>query len=74
MGKLAENDHVFEQSTLVFILGEGNVIKAWDEGIVGMRVGQQARAPFLRFASSILCTVSFPPCNLRQYAAMSLVF
>jgi hypothetical protein len=43
VGKLAENDHVFEQSTLVFILGEGNVIKAWDEGIVGMREGQQRR-------------------------------
>ena len=36
---------VFEESTLVFVLGAGDVIKAWDEGIVGMRVGQQARTP-----------------------------
>jgi len=43
VGKLAENGHVFETSTLVFVLGDGNVIKAWDEGIVGMREGQQRR-------------------------------
>ena len=43
VGKLSENDHVFETSTLVFVLGEGNVIKAWDEGVLGMREGQQRR-------------------------------
>lgn len=44
VGKHADSGEVFEESTLVFVLGAGDVIKAWDEGIVGMRVGQQARA------------------------------
>ena len=43
VGKLAENGEVFESSSLVFVLGDGNVIKAWDEGVVGMREGQQRR-------------------------------
>jgi len=59
---------VFEESTLVFVLGAGDVIKAWDEGIVGMRVGQQARTPLQRAAQRP--SVALPLWALRQYAAL----
>ena len=44
-GKL-ENGHVFDSSTptaepLTFKLGSGRVIKGWEEGVAGMKVGQK---------------------------------
>lgn len=42
-GRLASNGRVFDSSKgkgpIKFILGEGSVIPAWDEGIASMRVG-----------------------------------
>jgi len=41
-GRLAENGHVFDKaSTFDFVLGAGDVIKGWDQGIVGMKVGEK---------------------------------
>ena len=59
---------VFEESTLVFVLGAGDVIKAWDEGIVGMRVGQQARPPPLRMNSRRIALGAFPKRTLGSGA------
>ncbi|PFH50910.1 hypothetical protein AMATHDRAFT_60232 [Amanita thiersii Skay4041] len=46
IGKL-ENGHVFDKNTkgkpFAFRLGQGEVIKGWDEGIVGMQVGGTRR-------------------------------
>jgi FKBP-type peptidyl-prolyl cis-trans isomerase len=41
-GKL-DDGHVFDKDTLTFTLGAGEVIKGWDRGIPGMRVGGQRR-------------------------------
>ena len=44
VGKLAANGRVFDQSkSFKFRLGVGEVIKGWDRGIVGMRVGDRRR-------------------------------
>lgn len=47
IGKLAKNGKVFDQNTkgkpFTFKLGRGEVIKAWDEGIVGMQAGEERR-------------------------------
>ena len=41
-GKL-DDGHVFDKDTLTFTLGAGEVIKGWDQGIPGMRIGGQRR-------------------------------
>ena len=42
-GRLKDNDTVFETSRgnqpLTFRVGAGDVLKGWDEGVLGMRVG-----------------------------------
>lgn len=46
IGKLT-NGKVFDSNTkgkpFAFKLGKGEVIKAWDEGVVGMKVGEERR-------------------------------
>jgi FK506-binding protein 1 len=46
-GRLASTGEVFDSSRtrskpLVFMIGIGSVIKGWDEGILEMRLGEQA--------------------------------
>lgn len=44
VGRLLQDDSIFDQaSSFKFTLGAGDVIKGWDRGIVGMRVGETAR-------------------------------
>lgn len=47
IGKLASNGKVFDSNTkgkpFYFKLGRGEVIKAWDEGVLGMQVGEERR-------------------------------
>ena len=43
-GRLQTTGAVFDSDkSFTFALGDGEVIKAWDEGVVGMRVGEQRR-------------------------------
>lgn len=35
-----ENGTIFDQGTIPFKLGSGQVIKGWDQGILGMKVGE----------------------------------
>lgn len=47
IGKLASNGKVFDSNTkgkpFSFKLGRGEVIKAWDEGVAGIKVGEERR-------------------------------
>ena len=63
---------VFEESTLVFVLGAGDVIKAWDEGIVGMRVGQQARPSCTHAFGSARGRPAFRPKRTQRRGARCL--
>lgn len=54
-GRLLENDKKFDSSydrnsPIAFVLGTGRVISGWDEGIVGMCVGEER---ILRIPSSM---------------------
>jgi hypothetical protein len=42
-GKLAKTGETFDKSEIKFRLGLGEVIRAWDEGIQGMLVGERRR-------------------------------
>jgi FKBP-type peptidyl-prolyl cis-trans isomerase FkpA len=41
--KPAAKGNQFDSNTITFVLGTGRVIRGWDQGIVGMRVGGQRR-------------------------------
>jgi FK506-binding protein 2 len=44
VGRLQQDGSIFDQAaSFKFTLGAGDVIKGWDRGIVGMRVGEKAR-------------------------------
>ena len=40
-GKVLKRDTEFDSGTFRFKLGEGKVIRGWDQGLLGMRVGGQ---------------------------------
>ena len=42
-GKGTEFDKATAEAPYTFVLGKGNVIPGWDQGVVGMRVGGQRR-------------------------------
>ena len=47
-GRLAHNNRIFDsnidvQKAFVFRLGQGEVIKGWDEGLQGMKIGEKRR-------------------------------
>ncbi|RZB82893.1 Peptidyl-prolyl cis-trans isomerase FKBP12 [Glycine soja] len=44
------------QDPFTFKIGQGSVIKGWDEGVLGMQIGEVAR---LRVLLSILCSYFF---------------
>ena len=41
--KAAAKGSQFDSGTITFALGAGRVIRGWDQGLVGMRVGGQRR-------------------------------
>ena len=41
--KTAAKGTQFDSGTITFVLGAGRVIRGWDQGILGMRVGGQRR-------------------------------
>lgn len=47
IGKLQSNGKVFDSNTkgkpFSFKLGKGEVIKAWDQGVLGMKIGEERR-------------------------------
>lgn len=42
-GRLARNGKLFDNGTIKFQLGKGDVIRGWDKGIQGMQVGERRR-------------------------------
>lgn len=47
-GRLAHNNRIFDsnidgQKAFLFRLGQGEVVKGWDEGVQGMKVGGKRR-------------------------------
>ena len=42
-GKANAKGTQFDTGTITFVLGTGRVIRGWDQGLVGMRVGGQRR-------------------------------
>eukprot|EP00928_Gymnodinium_smaydae_P071856 TRINITY_DN55339_c0_g1_i1.p1 TRINITY_DN55339_c0_g1~~TRINITY_DN55339_c0_g1_i1.p1 ORF type:complete len:341 (-),score=100.73 TRINITY_DN55339_c0_g1_i1:63-1019(-) len=42
-GRLAKTGKIFDKGTIKFRLGKGEVIRGWDEGVRGMKVGEQRR-------------------------------
>jgi FKBP-type peptidyl-prolyl cis-trans isomerase len=68
VGKLEDGTKFDSAKSFEFLLGGGDVIKAWDQGLVGMRIGGQRKlvAPSHLAYGKRGCAPDIPP-NAKLY-------